>query len=231
MDVHTRMNESDSSGYALPLNNLASAYEDMGDYAQAEPLFRQSLALRQKIHAADDPSVLRAEQNLALTLIEQDKLDVAKPLLDQALSLRQAKLGADHPGTARSQLWLAEWWRRRNDLGEAQAVLDVVSKSAARFTPLMTAQRLQLTGGVALARDDQSAAREDFRLAREAMISGWGENHPLTAAMTLDFIMALRTTGRIDAARNLLERTRPTIEAAFVPASPMRRQLETLSNP
>ena len=231
MDVYTRMNESDSSGYALPLNNLASAYEDMGDYAQAEPLFRQSLALRQKIHAADDPSVLRAEQNLARTLIEQDKLDVAKPLLDQALSLRQAKLGADHPGTARSQLWLAEWWRRRNDLGEAQAVLDVASKSAARFTPLMTAQRLQLTGRVALARDDQPAAREDFRQAREAMISGWGENHPLTAAKTLDFIMALCITGRIDAARNLLERTRPTIEAAFVPASPMRRQLETLSNP
>ena len=47
----------DSPEYAKPINNLASAYEDMGDYASAIPLFRQSLAIRSKTLAADSPIV------------------------------------------------------------------------------------------------------------------------------------------------------------------------------
>ncbi|MDR3387316.1 MAG: serine/threonine-protein kinase [Rudaea sp.] len=228
MDLYARMNEDGTRGFVLPLNNLAFASEDMGDYAQAEPLFRQSLELRQKLYPADDPSIARAEHNLARLLISEGKLDSAKPLLDHALSERIAKLGVDQPDTARSQMLLAEWWLRRNDPAQAQGALDTLAKSGARFTPLMTAQRLQLSGRIALARDDQSAALEDLRLAREAMIGGWGENHPLTAAMTLDYVAALRADGQSGPARILLERIRPIIEAAFVPASPMRRQLDKL---
>jgi eukaryotic-like serine/threonine-protein kinase len=228
MDIYARLNETGSSSYALPLNNLASAYEDMGDYAQAEPLFRQSLALRQKIYGADDPNVARAENNLALLLLLQDKLEAAKPYLDHSRSVRMAKLGANHPDTARSQIWLADWSRRKNDLGAAQAVLDTLAKSNARFTPLMTAQRWQLMGRIARARGDVAAALEDFSQAQATMAKGWGQTHPLTASMALDYIGTLRAAGEPDQANAELERIRPIVEAAFVPDSPMRQQLSAL---
>jgi serine/threonine-protein kinase len=228
MDVYSRLHETTSSGYALPLNNLASADEDMGDYAQAEPLFRQSLALRQKLYTADNPSVARAEHNLARVLTEEGKLDAAKPLLDRVLSIRIAKFGADHPDTVRSQLLLAEWLLRSNALDQAQATMDALAKSHARLTPVMTAQRWQLQGRVARARGDNAMALDDFRQAHAAMVTGWGETHPLTAAMALDYVGALRNRGRNEEAHVLLERIRPIIETAFVAKSPMRRQLDSL---
>jgi serine/threonine-protein kinase len=228
MDLYVRMNEGGTRGFVLPLNNLAFAYEDMGDYARAEPLFRQSLELRQKLYPAEDPSIARADHNLARLLVEEDKLDAAKPLLDRALSLRIAKLGADHPDTARSQMLLADWWRHRNDLDAADATLAVMSKSGARFTPLMTAQRWQLLGRIARARGDTGAALDDFRQAHAAMSKGWGEAHPLTAAMALDYIGALRAAGNREEADTLLQSIHPIIETTFVAKSPMREELSAL---
>jgi eukaryotic-like serine/threonine-protein kinase len=227
IELYTRMNEGDTRSFALPLNNLAFAYEDMGDYVRAEPLFRQSLALRKKLYPADDPSITRAEHNLARLLIEQDQLDAAKPLLDHALSMRIAKLGADNPDSARSQMLLAEWWRRRNDLDKAQATLDAIAKSA-RFTPLMMAQRLQLKGRIAAARGDNATALDDFRQARAAMIKCWGENHPLTASMSLDYVGMLRTAGQRNEADALLLLVRPIVEAAYAAPAPARKQLAVL---
>ena len=229
IEVYTRMNEGDTRSFALPLNNLAFAYEDMGDYVRAEPLFRQSLALRKKLYPADDPSITRAEHNLARLLIEQDQLDAAKPLLDHALSMRIAKLGADNPDSARSQMLLADWWRRSNDLDKAQATLAAIAMSV-RFTPLMTAQRLQLSGRIAAARADNATALDDFRQARKAMVDGWGENHPLTAGMSLDYVGTLRSAGRRDEADALLQLVRPIVEAAYVATAPARKQLVALLN-
>ena len=46
--------------YATGLNNLALLYMAMGDYARAEPLYRQALAIRKKALGEDHPDYARA---------------------------------------------------------------------------------------------------------------------------------------------------------------------------
>src|SRR5262245_43892589 len=47
------------------LNNLASAYLELGRYAEAEPLFKRALVIREKNLGPDDPRVAATVNNLA----------------------------------------------------------------------------------------------------------------------------------------------------------------------
>jgi hypothetical protein len=60
------------------------------------------------------------------------------------------------------------------------------------------------------------------------MIKGWGETHPLTAAMALDYAGALQTAGHHDEAETVLQRVRPIIETTVAATSSMRKQLDSL---
>ncbi len=51
---------------ATSLNNLAELYRTQGQYAQAEPLHKRSLAIREKALGPDHPSVAASLNNLAL---------------------------------------------------------------------------------------------------------------------------------------------------------------------
>jgi hypothetical protein len=49
----------------MSLNNLAVLYNAQGRYAQAEPLFKRSLAIRVKALGPDHPDVATSQNNLA----------------------------------------------------------------------------------------------------------------------------------------------------------------------
>ena len=55
----------DHPDVATSLNNLALLYESMGRYAEAEPLFRHSLEIREKRLGPDRPAVATSLNNLA----------------------------------------------------------------------------------------------------------------------------------------------------------------------
>jgi hypothetical protein len=48
------------------LNNLATLYYEQGQYAQAEPLHRRALAIREKALGPDHPDVATTLNNLCL---------------------------------------------------------------------------------------------------------------------------------------------------------------------
>jgi tetratricopeptide (TPR) repeat protein len=49
----------------LSLNNLAELYRIQGQYPEAEPLYKRSLAIREKAQGADHPDVAESLNNLA----------------------------------------------------------------------------------------------------------------------------------------------------------------------
>jgi tetratricopeptide (TPR) repeat protein len=49
----------------MRLNNLAALYQTQGQYAQAEPLYKRSLAIREKAHGPDHPDVATSLENMA----------------------------------------------------------------------------------------------------------------------------------------------------------------------
>ncbi|MFI0404150.1 MAG: CHAT domain-containing protein, partial [Cyanobium sp.] len=75
----------DHPDVALSLNNLAELLRDQGHYATAEPLYRRSLAIREKTIGPDHPDVALSLSNLASLLSAQGEYSSAVLLLDRSL--------------------------------------------------------------------------------------------------------------------------------------------------
>jgi CHAT domain-containing protein len=83
--------------YATSLNNLATLYHRMGDYAKAEPLYQQTLALYKEVLGEKHPAYARSLNNLASLYKDTGDYAKAEPLYQQALTLYKDLLGEQHP--------------------------------------------------------------------------------------------------------------------------------------
>ena len=72
-----------------------------GQYAEAEPLYRQALAINQKALGEEHPAYATDLSNLAFVLQATGQYAEAEPLYHQALEIVRASLGDDHPNTRR----------------------------------------------------------------------------------------------------------------------------------
>ena len=87
---------------ALYLNNLGFHLYTLGDYAAAEPLYRRSLAIREKALGKDHPKVAISLNNLAELYHAQGRYEQAAPLYTRSLAIDEKVLGKDHPDVALS---------------------------------------------------------------------------------------------------------------------------------
>jgi tetratricopeptide (TPR) repeat protein len=84
----------------------------MGEYAKAEPLYQESLQIRQKVLGPEHPETALSLNSLALLYWATGEYAKAEPLLQEALRIVQKVLGSEHPDTARSLNNLACCTRR-----------------------------------------------------------------------------------------------------------------------
>ena len=80
----------------------------MGDYARAEPLFRQALEIRKKALGESHPDYATSLNNLAVLYRAMGDYARAEPLFRQALEIQKKALGESHPDYATSLNNLAE---------------------------------------------------------------------------------------------------------------------------
>jgi CHAT domain-containing protein/Tfp pilus assembly protein PilF len=90
----------DSREIAPELNNLAALYQRQGRYAEAEPLFKRALALREKSLPSGHPDVGQSLNNLATLYEKQDRHADSEPLFKRALSIYEKAAGPEHPAVA-----------------------------------------------------------------------------------------------------------------------------------
>jgi tetratricopeptide (TPR) repeat protein len=82
------------------LNNLSTLYDTQGRYADAEPLFKRSLAIQEKSLGPDHPFVATSLKNLAFLYQNQGRYSDAEPLCLRSLAIREKSFGPDHPDVA-----------------------------------------------------------------------------------------------------------------------------------
>ena len=70
---------------AVSLDNLASLYREMGDYAKAEPLCRQALEIRQKVLGPEHPDTLIGLNNLATALPGERRVCQGRSVIQREL--------------------------------------------------------------------------------------------------------------------------------------------------
>jgi tetratricopeptide (TPR) repeat protein len=77
-------------------------YYVQGRYAQAEPLFKRSLAIKEKALGPDHPDVATSLNILGEIHMSQGQYAQAEPLFRRSLAIREKALGPDHPDVATS---------------------------------------------------------------------------------------------------------------------------------
>jgi tetratricopeptide (TPR) repeat protein len=81
------------------LNSLAVLLQARGDLAEAEPVFRESLAMYKRLSSEEYPKVAMALNDLASLLAARGDLAGAEPLYREALEMRRRLVGKEHPDT------------------------------------------------------------------------------------------------------------------------------------
>ena len=79
---------------AATLNNLAERYKEEGRYADAEPLYKRALAIREKALGPDHPDVAQSLNNLADLYTAQGRYTDAEPLYKRALASTPKQKGS-----------------------------------------------------------------------------------------------------------------------------------------
>lgn len=83
----------DHPDVATSLNNLASIYFAKGQYAEAEPLFNRSLAIREKALRANHPDLATSLENMAELYGKTGREKEAEPLKKRAADIRARQPG------------------------------------------------------------------------------------------------------------------------------------------
>ncbi len=73
---------------AFSLGNLAGLYQAQGRYAEAEPLFQRSLAIREKALGPEHPHVAQSLENYAALLRQTARADEAERMEARAKVIR-----------------------------------------------------------------------------------------------------------------------------------------------
>ena len=103
-----------SRDFAGALNNLAQVYGDMGRDAEAEPLYKRSLAVMEKAAGLDSADMAPELNNLAALYQRQFRYAEAEPLFRRALALREKALPPGHPDVGQSLNNLATLYERQD---------------------------------------------------------------------------------------------------------------------
>ena len=103
-----------------PFVGLGLFYQGQGAYGQAEPWYRDCLAVTRDRLGEAHPDVATSLNNLALLYASQGRYSEAEPLLQEALALSKQLLGEAHPAVATSLNNLAELYRSQGRYSEAE---------------------------------------------------------------------------------------------------------------
>ena len=105
---------------ATTLNALANLYVGKGRYAEAEPLYKRSLAIREKKLGPNHLDVAGSLRNLALLYQDERRYAEAEPLYKRSLAIREKRLGPNHPDVSVSLDNLASLYRDQGRFQEAE---------------------------------------------------------------------------------------------------------------
>jgi tetratricopeptide (TPR) repeat protein len=149
---------------------LALTLFNQEKYAEAEPLWRQSVEMREKILGAEHVDTLRSKYKLALTLLEQKKYTEAEQMLRQSAQQREKLLGAEHVDTLWSKWRLALAVYRQQRYIEAEQLLRQLAQQREKVQGAEHVNTLQSKYRLAIALYDQQKYTEAEQLFRQSAL-------------------------------------------------------------
>jgi len=116
------LHSGDHPDIASALFSLAYLRLDRGLLSEAEPLFRASLAMRQRLFKGDHPEVGACLDLLGRTVLARGDVKAVEPLFREALAMRQRLFKGDHPDLASALTSLGVLLQTKGDLAGAEGL-------------------------------------------------------------------------------------------------------------
>lgn len=91
------MSGDESSQLALCMDEMAGAYRGLGEAYAAEALYRESLALRRRLHDGPYTTTAQALNNLGMLLAENKRFQEARVIFEEAYAMRRFMHPQGHP--------------------------------------------------------------------------------------------------------------------------------------
>ena len=158
----------------LSLNNLAELYRAQGRYAEAEPLYKRSLAIKEKALGPEHPDVAKVLNNLAFLYDNQGRYADAESVYRRALAISEKALGPEHPLVANSLNNLALLYRNQGRYADAEPLykrsLAIFEKALGPDHPNVAAS----LNNLANLYKDQGRYAEALALVRRNIEKGFG---------------------------------------------------------
>jgi tetratricopeptide (TPR) repeat protein len=209
---------------AAILLNLAGFYSKVrGQYADAELLYRRSLAILEKTLEADDPDVALSLNNLGELYRAKGKYTEAEKLLKRSLTIREKVLGPDHPDTAQSLNNLALLYHGQDKYTKAEPLF---KRSLAIYEATLEPDSPSVAGGLnnlAFLYYAQGKYTEAEPLLKRSLAireGALGPDHPDVAQSLNNLAELYRESGKYDKAEPLYKQSLPILEKALGPDHP-----------
>jgi len=198
-----------SVSMASLLNNMGNYYHGRASYAEAEPLYRRALLIKEEQLGREHPDVATSLNNLALLLDAQGKFGEAEPLYRRALLIKEEQLGGEHPSVATSLNNLALLLDAQGKFGEAEPLyrraLLIREEQLGREHPDVATS----LNNLALLLDAQGKFGEAEPLYRRALLireEQLGREHPDVATSLNNLALLLDAQGKFGEAEPLYRR-------------------------
>ncbi|CAM9093379.1 unnamed protein product [Laminaria digitata] len=197
-----------------PEKRLTTDYTNLlpvaqGNYADAEPLYTRSLAVREKVLGPEHPDVAFSLNGLAALLDSQGKYAEAEPLLKRSLAIREKALGPEHPDVASSINNLAALLSRHGKYAEAELLyeqsLAIQNNTLGPEHPEM-ASSLQNLAALLEGQGKYTEAEPLYQRTLAIGEKALGPEHPAVASSLNDLAALLYRQGRFSEAEPLYRR-------------------------
>ncbi|KAK3376988.1 hypothetical protein B0T24DRAFT_665831 [Lasiosphaeria ovina] len=192
------------------LINTADSIHILGNYSEAEQLYRQTLALQTKVLGSEHPDTLCTILGIANAVSNQGNYSEAEQLYRQTLVLQTKVLGSEHPDTLRTMNNLAAAVGDQGNYSEAE---QLYRQTLALQTKVLGSEHpdtLRTMLGIANAVSDQGNYSEAEQLYRQTLAlqtKVLGSEHPDTLGTMLGIANAVSDQGNYSEAEQLYRQT------------------------
>ncbi|MHB8520974.1 MAG: tetratricopeptide repeat protein [Limisphaerales bacterium] len=185
---------------------IARIYRELGEYAKAEAMARESLAIAKRLFGNEHAEVARSLFELAAALMEQSKLPEAEVQFREALAMRRKLLGMEHADVAESLNGLAAVLLKEGKLAEAEAQF---REALAMQRKLLANEHLDVAtslNNLAAVLQERGKLAEAETMSREALAMGKrlvGNEHPDVAQSLNNLALVLWKQGKLTEAEGM----------------------------
>jgi DNA-binding SARP family transcriptional activator/tetratricopeptide (TPR) repeat protein len=203
---------------AETIEALAALLRDTNRSAEAEPLLRRSVELREAMAGSQHPSVAVALNELAILLHYSNRLAEAEVLYRRALAIDEAAFGSDDPAVALRSHNLALLLHETNRVAEAEPLLERSLRIDERVRGPQhpdVASDLGNLGWLTFQTGRVNIAEPLLRRTVEIREAAYGVHHPSFAHALCDIAVLLHDTGRFAEAELLYGQALAIYEASY----------------